>query len=1542
MSSPSGQAAAAAATTSSGSGTLHPHMSQDHDALIEETLRRLQLENQHLREQLDLKQAAVAANLGAVNALGSEVSARLDEVKLTGPADRSTVQPPSAGEVVRGLLEGGQGGANSDLSFDFGLDLDESSLESIEHARAGGLLGAGGVPGLADAERVLDDEEEDEESDDEYEEEEVSLASSTDTIPPAQLADSNSSSSRLEREPGLQSVNFSSFLNNPEILSGLVDRFRRGFRADDGKDSAIAPASSVFTGQQVIDWLVRTVLITRRRALAVGQSMIDQGIIEQLDKSGKRVQSKDSRFYDDRTLYRYKNDDADFEFLEIKLEHTFVRKDKSKPVVCDVCRTRIWTGAMLVCESCKLRCHKNCEGRVTSICSRSESGVARPLPEEEHGAAAAAAAADLEEDSSMVVDEKEFNPIIIPNSAVRAVEPVSAGGNKYAITLPQDCTPVIVFVNRKSGGQEGGRLISILQRRLHECQIWDLGQGGPRPGLLQFREIAHKVLVCGGDGTVGWVLSEMDKIDYAPLQQPPVAILPMGTGNDLSRVLGWGPGGGARTMGYLSKKLFQMVHSEIVLLDRWSVAIHDVERNKNLLVMNNYLSVGVDAKIALKFHHAREESPERFKSKNLNKLWYVTYAAKAMLGSSLPVCDMVSLEVDGKPVVIQRDIEAVILLNIPSYMAGTDLWGKKAAPFVDQTFSDGLLEVVGITGVSHMGRIQAKVSTGRRLAQGSHVRFTLTHEIAAQIDGEPWLQKPGVIDIRLLNQARMLRFNKKERFHPDFVTINLTPQELEVIASDFVQGVPTYFRKVHHVGRKAYVFLGSEGVDWLMFYMKTDDRSKAWKVGQLLMEAGVFEHTGHHRQFRDQNVYYKFAENRVPLVTGHDGSTPTSPLQALVAGHHRGSASAAGGVPSGSGAAAAAAAAGVTAESSASASTSAPVSASASASASSFFEPPESSTAMLQLTSLTVNSLSITDIGDFLREAVASLPAADRALAVQFVDEGSSADLSPIAQRDRRRLLAMAAELNPDLRAKLEARLTGHFGLETAEAPSYSSKIASYSTASASASFHEDKPENFLAHLKVFVVEAKELRALDSNCDAYLVCDCEKETFKSRVVRRTTNPAFGEEFHFIISRSNSMLNFAVYDHNRSAQVMAVDEAFLGRLKVPISSLEPGVVDKWFHLLPKKDKHVGIRPKGSIHLIMEYTPLLGTVDSGMSLGPEPFVPPGEPVGGFKSVIARVSEANHVSCAFNNIYHPLAENEHEQALLRMTSGKNKADDDILPEFELVSSVAMAEGLFEYFSAPMRSEDVDVYVQRDQRVISDEWMHIGTFRTDMAGRVFVPMPKWVHSTVAHYRIRMVALHDHSIAAGSLYVVPKGTACIVYDIDGTLTIGDQEVVQQAVKDAVNVSYDLKLRKGALSLVRMWFAKGYMPVYLSGRAGSFYNLTRDWLIRHGFPPGPILHTRSHLPTVPLYPSVGVFKRDWISHLKAIGLDVVAAYGNTETDIRAYGEFGLPRNRILIVGPHAGNGGSVNCGRSNFKDHLQDVVHFPEAAIPVPRESMDW
>jgi hypothetical protein len=57
--------------------------------------------------------------------------------------------------------------------------------------------------------------------------------------------------------------------------------------------------------------------------------------------------------------------------------------------------------------------------------------------------------------------------------------------------------------------------------------------------LEMYKKVPNlQILACGGDGTVGWILSVIDSLGIHPA--PPVAILPLGTGNDLSRTLNWG------------------------------------------------------------------------------------------------------------------------------------------------------------------------------------------------------------------------------------------------------------------------------------------------------------------------------------------------------------------------------------------------------------------------------------------------------------------------------------------------------------------------------------------------------------------------------------------------------------------------------------------------------------------------------------------------------------------------------------------------------------------------------------------------------------------------------------------------------------------------------------------------------------------------------------------------------------------------------------------------------------------------------------------
>jgi diacylglycerol kinase (ATP) len=48
------------------------------------------------------------------------------------------------------------------------------------------------------------------------------------------------------------------------------------------------------------------------------------------------------------------------------------------------------------------------------------------------------------------------------------------------------------------------------------------------------------LLIAGGDGTICSVMNYVKTIPKWKDHNPPAAILPLGTGNDLSRALGWG------------------------------------------------------------------------------------------------------------------------------------------------------------------------------------------------------------------------------------------------------------------------------------------------------------------------------------------------------------------------------------------------------------------------------------------------------------------------------------------------------------------------------------------------------------------------------------------------------------------------------------------------------------------------------------------------------------------------------------------------------------------------------------------------------------------------------------------------------------------------------------------------------------------------------------------------------------------------------------------------------------------------------------------
>jgi len=330
--------------------------------------------------------------------------------------------------------------------------------------------------------------------------------------------------------------------------------------------------------------------------------------------------------------------------------------------------------------------------------------------------------------------------------------------------VPSDSRPLLVFVNKRSGAQSGDSLRQRLQILLNPVQVFELSkQQGPEVGLALFRKVTHfRVLVCGGDGTAGWVLDAIEKQKFeAP---PPVAILPAGTGNDLARVLCWGGGLGViEKRGGLFSVLQDVEHAAVTVLDRWKIAIKD--KQGKLMAppkfMNNYFGVGCDAKVALDIHNLREENPERFYSQFMNKVLYAREGAKNIMDNTFDYFPWdVKLVIDGSKIDIPQDSEGILVANIRSYMGGVDLWKNEddvSDTYLPQSMHDKKLEVVSFTGMLHLGRLQVGLSRAKRLAQGHHIKIEISTTMPIQVDGEPWSQEPCTIEVSHHNQAFMLK-----------------------------------------------------------------------------------------------------------------------------------------------------------------------------------------------------------------------------------------------------------------------------------------------------------------------------------------------------------------------------------------------------------------------------------------------------------------------------------------------------------------------------------------------------------------------------------------------------------------------------------------------------------------------------------------------------------------------------------------------------------------------------------------------------------------
>lgn len=96
--------------------------------------------------------------------------------------------------------------------------------------------------------------------------------------------------------------------------------------------------------------------------------------------------------------------------------------------------------------------------------------------------------------------------------------------------------PLLIFVNKESGGRQGSLILNSIEKIFPIEQICDLSKQIPSEFLLPYQKFTKRlrILCCGGDGTVNWIIKELGKLNMSNI---PIAVVPMGTGNDLVRTL---------------------------------------------------------------------------------------------------------------------------------------------------------------------------------------------------------------------------------------------------------------------------------------------------------------------------------------------------------------------------------------------------------------------------------------------------------------------------------------------------------------------------------------------------------------------------------------------------------------------------------------------------------------------------------------------------------------------------------------------------------------------------------------------------------------------------------------------------------------------------------------------------------------------------------------------------------------------------------------------------------------------------------------------
>jgi diacylglycerol kinase family enzyme len=365
--------------------------------------------------------------------------------------------------------------------------------------------------------------------------------------------------------------------------------------------------------------------------------------------------------------------------------------------------------------------------------------------------------------------------------------------------------PSFMLINTKSGGNEGQRLLDLVhshypnipaaplaglegtdaeekilallrsvstrskRRKFLKRNVPVLGRVASKTGQ-HAPSMPHVRVVCaGGDGTASWCLSRLARFQQM-LEFPdlPVALVmcPLGTGNDLAQSFGLGETFPDSVHDWLSDTLSDK--ADAVLFDTWTVKF---EPDKNIRTKGKvskckakekhfkgrlekdstwpmllYMSTGFDAQAVRRFRRSAgqlynkvQHAVNGLRTLNMSHTSpKIRVEYKLCSGAACEKEPWISLEQ-------YLESSSIAVLNTPSMMAGTNLWGEpnstevQMKKFTPAHMDDGKLEVVGSEGVLASALARFLDGVVSRLGQSEGLRMKWQTQQGGrpfQIDGE--------------------------------------------------------------------------------------------------------------------------------------------------------------------------------------------------------------------------------------------------------------------------------------------------------------------------------------------------------------------------------------------------------------------------------------------------------------------------------------------------------------------------------------------------------------------------------------------------------------------------------------------------------------------------------------------------------------------------------------------------------------------------------------------------------------------------------------